>query len=592
MIKDINKITQILKYFATKYRFYLILLSLVLLLEAFVGLILVFSIAPIADYLFDNTLVDPNRITKFLLTFYYYYDIKINFWSLSIFFITANFAKAGVDILTRYVCYKIKYRVYEKVSTETLETILNANWSFFNQTNHGKLLNSLQKESGNISETLSQIAYQISFLAQLVIYFSIPLWLNMEITITAILFAFIFIFPFFFTNKISFKLGKKNTSTANIMIDRLSEILMNCKLIISHNMQIDSIKKYNKSIHTHANAAIKSQLFINSCSTLFQPFSYLATIIAIGYGLSINISLTETAAVLWGLMRAMPIFSKILQNNLNISSCIPSFEQIDQIKKAAEQTYFKNDGIVLKEITKSIDFDKVNFSYSKRKKHFSNFSLSIQSKKITAIVGQSGSGKTTLVDLILGIHSPTSGEIKFDGIPMKNLNIKKIRNLIGYVPQEPQLFNASIKNNLIWLNKQVSTQDITSACEMANIFNFVNQLPNGLNTDVGDIGNNLSGGQKQRITIARAILRKPSLLIFDEATSSLDTISENLILKSLNKISKKSTVIIIAHRIKTLKEADKIIVLKNGEIVGQDTYQNLVKKKNITFLKLLNKITA
>ncbi|MDC1280936.1 ABC transporter ATP-binding protein/permease [bacterium] len=588
MFNDHKKILNIFKYFVTNFKSYLLVFSLVLIFEIIIGLFLILSIAPMADYLLDNTLANPNRITKIFLSLLNNFNIQPSFWSLSIFFVISNFIKAAIDIFTRYISYKIKYDVYEKISSETLEAVLNANWNFFNKSNHGKLLNSLQKESGNISDTLSQMCYQISFCVQLILYLSIPLWLNTEMTLIAIVFATIFISPFLLTNKISFNLGKKNTVTANIMVDKLSEILFNCKLIISHNMQSNSVKEYKKSIQDHTKASIKSQLFINSCATFYQPFSYLATIIAVGYGISESVSLTETTSVLWALMRAMPLLSKMLQSNLNISSLIPSFEQLNKINNDAKQTYVKNDGIILKKILHNITFKNINFSFSSDKKHFSNLSFSIQANKINALVGHSGSGKTTIIDLILGLYKQDSGDILFDNNTNDNINIKKFRNIVGYVPQEPMLFNGSIRENLIWLNRNITETDLMKACKTANILEFIKQLPNGFETKVGDIGGNLSGGQKQRLTIARALIRKPSLLIFDEATSALDIESENLIIDSFKQISQKCTILTIAHRIKTLKQANSILVLKKGKVMGQDTFDKLIKTKNKTFLKLLN----
>jgi len=215
-----------------------------------------------------------------------------------------------------------------------------------------------------------------------------------------------------------------------------------------------------------------------------------------------------------------------------------------------------------------IIFNHVSFSYPKTPyiKLFEDLNLKIESNKITALVGHSGSGKTSIVNLLKRLYDVDDGEILIDSYNVKDLDIMHYRSLIGYVPQEPVLFNQSIRENIIFGREHVSKEDIWEALSLSYADEFV-KTEEDLDFIVGMRGGKLSGVQKQRIAIARAILKKPKILILDEATSALDYESEKILQKAMNKISKGITKIVVAHRLSTTINADKILVLKNGKII-------------------------
>jgi ABC-type multidrug transport system fused ATPase/permease subunit len=197
---------------------------------------------------------------------------------------------------------------------------------------------------------------------------------------------------------------------------------------------------------------------------------------------------------------------------------------------------------------------------------------------MTALVGHSGSGKTTVIDLVLGLQVPSHGVVLIDGISINEWDINSYRGRVGYVPQDPQLFNCSIRDNLLWSFGLASDFELEEALHLSNALDFVKNLPKGIHTVVGDRGINLSGGQRQRIALARAILRKPELLILDEATSALDSESELLIQQSIEQVSRGTTILVIAHRLSTIAMANKLYVLKQGQIVEEGSFQTLSKQ--------------
>lgn len=240
--------------------------------------------------------------------------------------------------------------------------------------------------------------------------------------------------------------------------------------------------------------------------------------------------------------------------------------KIKNIEGARKITQFKS----------HITINNVGFKYENTQ-ILKNISITIPKGKTIAIVGASGSGKSTIADLISRHYDPTEGEILFDDINSRHICLHSLRNMIGYVTQEPILFNDTVANNILMGRKTVSAEDIHKAASIANAHSFIINLDNGYNTIVGDRGMNLSGGERQRISIARAILTNPPIIVMDEATSSLDSESEKHVMEAIKRIMENRTTLIIAHRFSTILHADQIIVLSKGEIEARGTHSELIK---------------
>ena len=218
-----------------------------------------------------------------------------------------------------------------------------------------------------------------------------------------------------------------------------------------------------------------------------------------------------------------------------------------------------------------------------------NFSLNVRAGECIAIVGASGSGKSTIMNLIIGFMKPTGGELKIDGKNIDEYNLSEYRHRISVVSQSSILFSGSIRDNITYGMSRYTEEELSRVAEEANVTEFIKDLPDGLNSDVGEHGGKLSGGQRQRITIARALIRNPRILILDEATSALDNISELHVQRAIAAAAKGRTTFIVAHRLSTIRDADRIVVMKNGEAVECGTYEELMAKKGAFYeLKNLN----
>ncbi|MBQ3833952.1 MAG: ATP-binding cassette domain-containing protein [Elusimicrobia bacterium] len=241
----------------------------------------------------------------------------------------------------------------------------------------------------------------------------------------------------------------------------------------------------------------------------------------------------------------------------------------------------------LNEFSKDIVYKNVVFSYEQDKTILKNVSLDIKKGQTVAFVGPSGSGKSTIANLILRFYDVNSGEILVDGTNIKNIQIKSLRDKIGTVSQDVFLFNNTIKYNISYGKLDATDEEIEAAAKAANAHKFISNLPEGYNTLIGERGMKLSGGEKQRIAIARAMLKNPPILVLDEATSALDSESEKLVQEAIENLMKNRTVILIAHRLATVRNADKIVVIDRGTIAETGTHTELLAKNGV-YAKLCN----
>ncbi|KAL5774111.1 hypothetical protein ACOSP7_011668 [Xanthoceras sorbifolium] len=256
-----------------------------------------------------------------------------------------------------------------------------------------------------------------------------------------------------------------------------------------------------------------------------------------------------------------------------------AYKMFDTIKRKPKVDVYDASGIILENIVGEIEFKDVYFRYPARPdvQIFSEFSLHVPSSSTTALVGQSGSGKSTLISLLERFYDPDSGEVLIDGVDIKNLQLKWLRQNIGLVGQEPILFTTTIKENIAYGKENATNEEIRRATELANAAKFIDELPQGIESMVGNNGAQLSGGQKQRLAIARAILKNPKILLLDEATSALDAESECIVSDALENVMKNRTTVVVAHRLTTIRNADIIAVVDKGKLVEKGSHEELIK---------------
>ncbi|MCF8222032.1 MAG: ABC transporter ATP-binding protein/permease [Bacteroidales bacterium] len=283
----------------------------------------------------------------------------------------------------------------------------------------------------------------------------------------------------------------------------------------------------------------------------------------------------------------IPPVKNITTMYFNVQKGLASLERIEYILNAEERIEEKKNAVPVKSFNEEIRYDSVSFAYTDDYV-LEDISLSIKKGQTVAIVGKSGSGKSTMVDLLPRFMDVNKGSITIDGIDIRDMKIRDLRNIMGIVNQTPILFNDSFRNNIAFGSDLVSDEDIERAAKVANAHDFIMESPGTYDYMVGERGNKLSGGQQQRISIARAVYANPPILILDEATSALDTESERLVQDAIERLMQSRTSIVIAHRLSTVQRADQIVVIDEGRIVEHGSHEELMSKKNGLYKKFYN----
>ncbi len=327
--------------------------------------------------------------------------------------------------------------------------------------------------------------------------------------------------------------------------------------------------------------AIQSQVLNYAILIAYRPLGVIVVGVAIIASKWFSVAVSEVAILLMALFQVMISLGNLVGQKNSIMNMVPSYEQIMALRREAQMMRQPTGQRVFSGFLEEIRLRDLSFSHPGHPKVLDGINLVIPKGKMVAFVGRSGVGKSSMIDMLMGFHQPESGEVLIDGVNLFEYDIRSYRNRLGYVPQESVLFNMSIRENLIWAASQATVREIEEACRQAYADEFIDSMPKKYETIVGDRGVRLSGGQIQRLALARAFLRKPEILILDEATSSLDSHSEQLIQKAIDDFAERSTVVIVAHRLTTIKKADFIYVLNAGRIIEQGSYIDLMTRKGI-----------
>ena len=570
-----------------QFPFHFSFLIILVFLQGLLSGLSVVMLAPITDFLIESG-QGGNSISKTFKNIFKILNISYSFFNLCSFYIGFVILNGFLAIAVRYAILRIKYDVLIFMFVDTMKVFFNARYLFFVEGRMGKMLNTFQKEIEKIGDSFGHAAMIFASFIQVLILLAIPITINFKITLFFIAIVLILTFPVLGLKKTIYKLGKGNTETANKMVEVLHETLTSAKLVISFGQKDHSVERYHDSWKDHSNVSIKFQTLNKGIMAMITPIAFSASIICLMLAFNQEVPMVELVMVLFAFTRLAPPLGEIYGKRNLVEGFLPAYEQLESFVDKAKSMKEPRGNKVFSNLESKISLKQLSFSYPNREIALNNINISFKAGKTSAIVGQSGSGKTTLVDLILGLYQPISGHIEIDENNLNDYNIETFRKRIGYVPQEPQMFNSTIKENLLWSNTTASNDDIWNACKVANISKFIKSLPDGINTELGDRGVKLSGGQRQRLALARAIIRKPELLILDEATSALDSESEKLIEESLIEISKNITLIIIAHRLSTIKNVDRIYVLESGRLVEEGSYKELMLKESGVFQNMVS----
>ncbi|AYF07688.1 MULTISPECIES: ABC transporter ATP-binding protein [Bacillus] len=478
---------------------------------------------------------------------------------------------------------------------ETYSMILKAKWSFFLEKRKTNLINILTTELARVSYGVNLILQLLAAILFTFIQVGIAFLLSPQITIFVLVFGLLFLVASRVFIKKARILGGKTSELAKDYLSGITDHFNGIKDIKSNTLEASRID-WLQSITKKMSNEQMEYMRIRSNSQLFYKVS-MAILIAFFLLLSVSMFQAQPTQLLLIILifsRLWPRFMTIQSNLEQLAASIPAFKSLwelqEECKEAIEmQDIHQQKHIEPIRIKQGMECKDVYFRYNKQESLYAlqNINVQIPINSMTAIVGHSGAGKSTLIDVLMGLIQPEKGQVLIDGTPLTTDNLLSLRRAISYVPQDPFLFNASIRENLLMIEPNASEEQIWSALNFAAAAEFVQTLPKGLDTLIGDRGVRLSGGERQRLVLARAILRKPSILVLDEATSALDTENEVKIQSAIERLKGTMTIVVIAHRLSTIRNADQVIVLGKGEIVQIGEFNQLAKERKGVFRNLL-----
>ncbi len=365
----------------------------------------------------------------------------------------------------------------------------------------------------------------------------------------------------------------------------LQEVISSIRIVRSFARESHEIEQFEHENQRNFRAAMKATKLSSLLSPLVEFSAAIAVTVILWYG-GYNV---VTGVISAGSLIAFLIYAINLSNPVkrlsqvysNIQKSMAAGDRVFEILDTEPEVKEKPNAKDLPELKGDVEFDNVSFSYDGEKNALDSLNLHVPAGRIIAVVGPSGAGKTTIANLLPRFYDVTDGALRIDGVDVRDVTFKSLREQIGLVPQETMLFNASIKDNILYGRLDGTDEEVYAAAKAANALEFIEKMPEGMDTIVGERGSSLSGGQRQRIAIARAILKDPKILILDEAASALDTESEKLVQEALERLMKNRTAFVIAHRLSTIKNADQIIVMKQGRVVESGTHEELLEQDGL-----------
>jgi subfamily B ATP-binding cassette protein MsbA len=500
---------------------------------------------------------------------------------IGLFLAVMTFLKTGAYFLSSATIIPIRTGVVRDIRNQIYRKITALPIGFFTEERKGDII---ARMSGDVQEVENSIMSSLDMLFKnpilIIAYFSTLLFISWQLTLFTIV-----IVPVmgWVMGIIGRKLKRRSIKAQEMWSDTMSQVeeTLGGLRIIKAFCAEDKMNRRFDNINTeYRNNLMKVNIRQSSAHPMSEFLGTVMIVIVLWFG-GILVLNNQTISgptfiyymvILYSIIQPLKDFSKA---GYNIPKGLASMERIDKILLAENVIKEKDNPRHISEFCNKIEFRNVSFKYD-QKWILRNINLTIEKGKTIALVGQSGGGKSTLVDLIPRYYDVQEGEILIDGINIRDLGIRDLRQLIGNVNQEAILFNDSFRNNIAFGVENATQEQIDNAARIANAYDFIMQTEKGFDTCVGDRGSRLSGGQRQRVSIARAILKNPPILILDEATSALDTESERLVQDALERLMKTRTTIAIAHRLSTIKSADEICVLHEGEIVERGTHDQLV----------------
>jgi len=571
------------------------------LIQIVAGLFSLALIMPLLDFMFNNNkeLLERN-LSKKQGGFNEFYTDFINWMTqlvqddkrqallyISIALVLATVIKNISRYLALYYLVILRNKVIQDIRKKVFNKMLDLPISYFSNERKGDLISRMSNDVKEVEWSLmASLEAIFKEPVTILVYIATLVFMSPKLTLFVVVLLPVAGGSIALLGKSLRRKSKRNQEQQSLVLSFLEESIGGVRIIKAFVVESIFKKKFADINQSATTANIK----VNHRGDMASPISetlgitVAAVILWFGGNMVFNEQLTGSTFLAY-----FAIFSQVIPPFKQLSNAFPmvqrgavSMDRYEEILKADIKIAEPDNPTDFQQFNNTIEFNNVSFSYG-TEEVVKQVSFSIPKNKKIALVGSSGSGKSTLADLLPRFYDVSKGEITIDGVNIKEISTEQLRSLMGIVTQEAILFNDTIANNIKFGLENVSQAQLEAACKMANALDFINETEHQFETVIGERGSKLSGGQRQRIAIARALLRNPQILILDEATSALDNESEKLVQEALDHLKEGRTSLVIAHRLSTIKDADEIIVLKQGEIIERGNHHQLIAQEGVYY---------
>jgi ATP-binding cassette, subfamily C, bacterial len=537
------------------------LVLLCLLFGGFAEALGIGSLLPLISSVTSGNTGQPSALETIVQNLFQWMGLTPSFGTMVLFVMAIMFVRSA--LLFGAMSYAAA-RVAIRFRRNLVRSVLEARWSYYANNSVGQLANHVSNDSTAAGGAYITFANAAACAVQIAAYVLVAMLINWKVALAGILGGILIAIASNKLVQITRRTGIKNSARIGQVTEELVDLLGNIKALKSMERQGPTLNHVDSII-----ARLKKTLFAQSLARYGLVYGndfLVAVMVAIGAWFAISLGKIEiTQVLITGVLffQVISYASKLQKQYQAASEFYGAYARVSGAVENAQIARETFDGTELPEIGKGITFKRVSFQHDETQV-LNNLDLYVPANAITVIQGPSGAGKTTILDLVVGFHRPGKGQILVGNEDLSKVDLKKWRSTIGYVPQELALFHDTVTNNITLYDETISEAQLEEAVHLSGVSEFLEKLPNGLATDVGEFGGKLSGGQRQRISLARALVHKPKLLIFDEVTSALDPANEKAIVSNIAALRGKYTIMVITHRPSWTRIADRLYTLENG----------------------------
>ncbi len=563
----------------------LILLSLVSTISEVIGIGIFLPIFQFIQLDGDlNALIEYSGLWQYIIDGFYFLNIETSLLALLLTSFSFFVFRQLLVYLRLVYTTAVAQNLVQKQRNQLFDKYMEADTAYHDSVPVGNLVNIIVTETNSaivgVMGPLELVVYMIMLIGYLIMM-AILSWQMTLLSVVAIIIAGAIPKVWIKQSKVT---GRNLVNANTLMTEFLVGRLRSPRLVRLAGTENAEKKEFYRLTLAQRKHRIFSSILQSKTDVSMEPVIIGSSLVLLYFSYTVfQLQMEVIGMYLVIAMRLMPVAKSITLKIQSIQSVIGPIETLERRTQQMKNSMERDIGTVhLKKVSKSISIHNISYRYPMTEEHaLKNISIKFKTGSINAIVGPSGSGKSTLIDLLPRLRLPSAGIIKIDGVNIAEYTLKSLRQLISYSPQSPQIFDGTIKNHILYGKSDATDKELQDAVQLAGAEEFINKLPKGLNTIIGDDAVKLSGGQRQRLDLARALIKKSKILILDEPNSNLDIESEKIFTKVLRKIQKETntTIIIVAHRLQSIADADQIIVLNQGRIDATGAHNELLKQR-------------